>query len=120
MQIVANSMNNKTLTYIPLWTWIGASEFFHIDPKTGIIASGGKSFDHEKGEIFRMQFRARESNELFSTCLVEIEVKDLNDNSPTFAIESFAGRVPENAPTGTPVIRIYADDADTGLASEVN
>lgn len=120
MQIVANSMNNKTLTYIPLWTWIGASEFFDIDPKTGIITSGAESFDHEKGEIFRMQFRARESNELFSMCLVEIEVKDLNDNSPTFAIESFVGRVPENAPTGTPVISIYADDADTGLAAEVN
>ena len=119
LQINATSLNNQPLRYVPLWTWIEAAEFFAVDPKTGRITSGGKSFDHEKGDVFKMQFRARESDELFSTCLVEIEVKDLNDNSPTFSLESYAGRVPENSPVGTPVIRVKAIDDDTGPGGEV-
>ena len=112
-------MNNKDLRYIPMWTWADASEYFHIEPTNGRILSGGKSFDHEMGEIYRMQFRARESDQLFSTCLVEIEVKDLNDNSPIFRTESYDGRVLENSPAGTPVIHVRADDADGGSAAEV-
>ena len=112
-------MNNKQLTYSPLMTWRDASEYFQIDPLTGVISSGGSSFDHEKGSVFRMQFRARESDELFSTCLVEIDVKDLNDNSPKFITESYEGRVLENSPRGTEVIQVNAQDVDTGPGAEV-
>ena len=119
VQIEARSLNNQQLRYVPLWTWTEASEFFHVDPNTGEITSGGKSFDYEIGDVFKMQFRARESDELFSTCLVEIEVQDLNDNSPKFSLESYSGRVPENVPRGTPVIRVHASDEDSGLGAEV-
>ena len=112
-------MNDKPLTYSPLMTWRDASEFFHIDPNTGVITSGGSSFDRERGSTFRMQFRARESDQLFSTCLVEIDVKDINDNSPKFVTENYDGRVLENSPRGTDVIRVHANDADTGAGAEV-
>ena len=113
------SFNNQELRYIPLWTWSDASEFFHVEPLTGEITSGGKSFDYEKGDVFKMQFRARESPGLFSTCLVEIDVKDLNDNSPKFSLNGYSGRVPENSPKGTPVIGVSATDEDSGLGGEV-
>lgn len=119
VQIVANSMNNKTLTYSPLINWKDASEYFQVDPSTGVITAGGSSFDYEWSSIFRMQFRARESDTLFSTCLVEIQIEDLNDNSPKFSTEIYDGRVLENSPKGTEVIRIYAQDVDTGPGGEV-
>ena len=119
VQITAKSMNNQRLTYSPLMNWRDASEYFYIDPNTGVIASGGTSFDYEQETEFRMQFRARESDELFSTCLVQIYVKDVNDNSPKFLTESYDGRVLENSPKGTEVIRVYANDVDTGAGAEV-
>ena len=114
-------MNNQPLVYSPLMTWRDASEYFHIDPNTGVIKSGGTSFDHERGSVFRMQFRVRESNNnnLFSTCLVEIVINDLNDNSPKFSTELYDGRVLENSPKGTGVIRVHANDVDTGAGAEV-
>lgn len=100
-------------------TWSGASDYFTINPKTGIITSGGSSFDYEQIKIFRMQFRARESEQLFSTCLVVVFVQDLNDNSPTFITESYEGRVLENSQKGTEVLQIQAQDDDTGAGGEV-
>ena len=112
-------MNNKPITYSPLINWKDASEFFQIDPNTGVISTGGSSFDYERSSIFRMQFRARESDQLFSTCLVEIHVTDLSDNSPKFITESYEGRILENSPIGTEVIRVHAKDVDTGSQAEV-
>lgn len=100
-------------------TWSGASDYFTINPKTGIITSGGSSFDYEQIKTFRMQFRARESEQLFSTCLVAVFVQDLNDNSPTFITESYEGRVLENSQKGTEVLQIQAQDDDTGAGGEV-
>lgn len=116
-KIRATSVNN--VTYSSLMTWSGASDYFTINPKTGIITSGASSFDYEQIKIFRMQFRARESEQLFSTCLVVVFVQDLNDNSPTFVTESFEGRVLENSPKGTEVLKIQAQDDDTGAGGEV-
>jgi len=109
----------NNVTYSSLMTWSGASDYFKINPKTGIITSGASSFDYEQIKIFRMQFRARESEQLFSTCLVVVFVQDLNDNSPTFVIESYEGRVLENSPKGTEVLKIQAQDDDTGAGGEV-
>ena len=116
---MANSQNNQPVTYSPLFTWIGASEFFQIDPSTGVITSGGKTFDYEEQTKFILQFRVRESKELFSTCIVEVDVTDVNDNSPKFGIESYHGRVVENSPVGTEVLSVHAIDEDTGVDGEV-
>ena len=66
-----------------------------------------------------MQFRAAESDDVFSTCLVEFDIKDLNDNTPKFLTETYYGRVLENSPTGTKVLRVNAQDVDTGSGGEV-
>lgn len=119
LTIKAVSKNNQHLTYAPLFTWQDASEFFHIDPETGAIKTGGKQIDYEKLSIFRMQFKAYESQTLFSTCLVVIRVTDVNDNSPVFGTEFYEGRVLENSPPNTGVLRVHAYDPDTGTGGKL-
>ena len=97
----------------------GDSMHFKVGPHTGTIISGSSSFNYEEKSLYRMQFKAQETTDLFSTCLVDVRVKDLNDNSPKFSTGSYDGRVLENSPKGTPVIRVHADDVDTGSGAEV-
>lgn len=95
-------------------------DFFQIDPLTGSITTGGKAIDYEEHSVFRMQFKATDQNTgLISTCLVEINVKDVNDNEPIFGAEWYEGRVLENSPPNTRVLRIEAHDVDTGLGGEI-
>lgn len=117
LKITATSMNGQPVAYTRL---MEHGDFDHFEIKgDGTIVSGEDSFDYETRPLYRMQFRARESDQLFSTCLVEIKVKDVNDNSPKFPTESYDGRILENSPKGTPVIRVHANDADTGAGGEV-
>lgn len=114
LKLVAVSKNNLPVHYSILSAWKDAPEYFDIDPSTGLITTGGKSLDYEERSILRMQFRASESDRrVFSTCLVEINVIDLNDNTPTFGTETYHGRIPENSPPNTAVLRVNAVDADT-------
>ena len=117
LKITATSMNGQPVAYSRL---MQHGDFDHFEIKgDGTIVSGEDSFDYETRPLYRMQFRARESDQLFSTCLVEIKVKDVNDNSPKFPTERYDGRILENSPEGTPVIRVHANDADTGAGGEV-
>jgi len=45
---------------------------------------------------------------------VIVEVLDVNDNSPQFDVDRFVVSVPEDAATGTRVVRIVATDDDSG------
>lgn len=95
-------------------------DLFNINPNTGVITTGGKAIDHEVLAIFRMQFSAKDIvTGLISTCLVQINVTDVNDNSPIFGAERYEGRVLENSPPNTAVLRIQAHDVDSGLGKEV-
>ena len=95
-------------------------EYFNIDPDTGVITTGGKAIDNEEHSVFRMQFLAKDTiTDLISTCLVLINVTDVNDNSPIFGAAWYEGRVLENAPPNTEVLRIQAHDVDTGGGGKV-
>ena len=95
-------------------------EYFNIDPDTGVITIGGKEIDYEKHSVFRMQFLAKDAfTKLISTCLVLINVTDVNDNSPIFGASLYEGRVLENSPPKTEVLRIQAHDVDTGDGGKV-
>ena len=53
-----------------------------------------------------------------STKLV-INIQDSNDNSPQFDQDVFSASVVENAPAGTFVYKVSADDLDNGLNGEI-
>ena len=43
---------------------------------------------------------------------LSVTVRDLNDCAPEFDATSYSGSVLENTPIGTPVLEVYAEDAD--------
>ncbi|XP_063045458.1 protocadherin alpha-3-like [Engraulis encrasicolus] len=50
---------------------------------------------------------------------INIDVLDVNDNSPVFTKESYTVSLNENAPVGTTVMRVNATDLDNGPNGEV-
>jgi len=50
---------------------------------------------------------------------IYVTVLDVNDNSPRFRNSSYETSVSESAPAGTIVLRVQADDKDSGLNGEV-
>lgn len=53
------------------------------------------------------------------TTRINIRVKDYNDNSPVFDRNSFSVDLPEDAPVGTLLLDLNAEDPDEGLNGEV-
>uniref|UniRef100_H3CR37 Protocadherin-8 n=1 Tax=Tetraodon nigroviridis TaxID=99883 RepID=H3CR37_TETNG len=53
------------------------------------------------------------------TTRVNVRVKDYNDNSPVFDRNSFSVDLPEDAPVGTLLLDLNAEDPDEGLNGEV-
>ena len=87
---------------------------FKIDPTSGNITTAS-TLDYEQTKEYSLQFRATETaNNLDTTCEVRIQVTDVNDDTPTFQLEEYNARVPENAASGFNAITIEADDRDTG------
>ena len=50
---------------------------------------------------------------------VIVEVKDVNDNAPTFTQQSYTAVVPENAPVDWSVSQVQAGDPDEGAGGKV-
>nr|XP_042709261.1 protocadherin-19 isoform X3 [Chrysemys picta bellii] len=55
----------------------------------------------------------------FGTVELSIRVIDSNDNNPLFEEPAYAVSVPENAPPGTPLLRLNASDPDEGTNGQV-
>ncbi|KAM3963659.1 dachsous cadherin-related 1 [Aphomia sociella] len=51
---------------------------------------------------------------LSGTMTVNITILDVNDNPPVFAESAYSANIPENATVGTPVLKVFATDADAG------
>ena len=48
-------------------------------------------------------------------CEVEVEITDVNDQTPQFALEMYVATVPENEEIGTELLRVTATDGDTDI-----
>lgn len=56
---------------------------------------------------------------LRGTMTVNITILDVNDNQPLFNQSRYFATVPENATVGTPVLQVFATDADAGDNGQV-
>ena len=56
---------------------------------------------------------------LTGTATVNIEILDVNDNTPTFDSSNFMFRIYENQPIGTAIGNVSASDLDYGTNAEV-
>ncbi|KAL2094525.1 hypothetical protein ACEWY4_009244 [Coilia grayii] len=92
---------------------------FAIDEKTGEITVIGQ-IDFEVAKRFEINTEARDHGGLKNTCVVIIEVTDVNDNTPVISLTSLTNPVPENAPVGTTVAVINVKDSDSGANGQVS
>uniref|UniRef100_A0A670J3V0 Cadherin domain-containing protein n=1 Tax=Podarcis muralis TaxID=64176 RepID=A0A670J3V0_PODMU len=90
------------------------NEAFLIDSAQGIISTNA-ILDREDIPSYRLVVQAadRGTPRLSATSTIEIQVVDINDNAPTFQPFGIV-ELPENAPLGSLVMQVLADDADLG------
>lgn len=78
--------------------------------------------DRETHAAFNITITAVDSGSppLYSSKVIPITVSDVNDNAPVFAQNLYSVDIPENKPQGTPVIRVAAQDKDSGSNAKIH
>ncbi|KAI3352117.1 hypothetical protein L3Q82_020262 [Scortum barcoo] len=91
-----------------------ASKHFHIDFKTGVLTVTNP-LDYESQTMHMLTVRATDSvTGAFSEASIEIEVEDVNDNTPVFSQLRYTVNIAEGLEIGTSVIHLSASDRDSG------
>ncbi|XP_053110313.1 protocadherin Fat 1 isoform X2 [Hemicordylus capensis] len=101
----------------------GGDGSFDVDKLSGAIRVV-QNLDFERKQMYNLTVRAKDKGKpisLSSTCYVEIEVIDVNENlhPPRFPNFVDRGFVNENVPVGTSVMTVSAYDEDTGRDGEI-
>uniref|UniRef100_A0A087X3Y7 Cadherin domain-containing protein n=1 Tax=Poecilia formosa TaxID=48698 RepID=A0A087X3Y7_POEFO len=87
-----------------------SSEQFDLNSKTGKLTVKDKEISH----MYNITITAKDlgSPSLSSTKLIQVDVLDVNDNSPLFAENPYTFYVPENNKAGLSIFSVAATDAD--------
>ena len=108
--------SNAQVTY----TLHNGSPFFAIDELTGAVTLAA-SLDYERNTEHSIVISASNPDGLQSSLRTStVLVLNENDNSPIFTLNQYTASVTEGSTTGTPVVTIQADDADSGTLGEVS
>ncbi|NP_001072371.1 protocadherin gamma subfamily A, 11 [Xenopus tropicalis] len=101
-------------------TSTAAKGIFGLNPNTGEIYIKG-FVDFEKTHFYELFVKAVDGGtpRQEGRCLIQVEVEDINDNSPEIIFTSNANEVPEDAPIGTVVGFITVRDKDSGKNGDV-
>ncbi|MEJ1285075.1 hypothetical protein NN561_016065 [Cricetulus griseus] len=96
---------------------------FDVDKLSGAVRIV-QQLDFEKKQVYNLTIRAKDKGKpvsLSSTCYVEVEVVDMNENlhPPVFSSFVEKGVVKEDVPTGSSVMTVSAHDEDTGRDGEI-
>lgn len=86
---------------------------FAINKDLGQIVVAS-SLDRETQDYYQLKIRAVDGKNS-GTAVVNIHVKDVNDNNPVFANTTYVAKVYENLPAGSYVTTLSASDKDLGL-----
>ncbi|KAM4608368.1 protocadherin-8 [Polymixia lowei] len=80
-----------------------------------------KELDRETQSSYMVELVATDGGNPYrsGSTKITIKVTDFNDNSPIFDQNSFSVSLPEDAPVGTVILDLNANDADEGLNGEV-
>lgn len=94
----------------------GDTTFFSIDTSSGEIVSV-QEIDRETTQSLTLTIIVSDSGtpELSDTSIVNINIVDVNDNSPVFGANSYSGFVIEGTGMGHIVTVVSATDADAGV-----
>ncbi|CAL8401145.1 unnamed protein product [Boreogadus saida] len=89
---------------------------FRIHAGSGALSTS-QPLDREATERYSLEVVAVDTGSpaLSTTVTVEVNVMDINDNSPVFGSSSYSVDVPEDATHGASVLQVTATDADDAL-----
>ncbi|XP_064835128.1 protocadherin gamma-C5-like [Oncorhynchus masou masou] len=92
-----------------------------VDSQTGEIKVKGE-IDYEARNSFKIDVLATDKGipPMQGLCTINVEIMDLNDNSPEIILKSQPSPVSEDAPIGTVIALISAKDVDSGDNGNVN
>ncbi|XP_073699386.1 protocadherin Fat 4 [Garra rufa] len=93
------------------------SDKFSVDSVTGVLSTKVE-LDFEEKSSYTVKVSITDGTNR-DEALVEVEVLDINDNSPVFEIHPATVQVPENYTVGDNVSSVTATDADSEFNGEV-
>ncbi|XP_040597856.1 protocadherin beta-18 isoform X1 [Mesocricetus auratus] len=107
---------------------ISPNSVFHIAVQSndeGVIFSElvlDKPLDWEEEQELRLTLTAFDggSPPRSGTATIHILVMDINDNAPRFPQELYQTQTAENSPVGLPLVKVSAEDVDSGVNAEVS
>ncbi|KAF7702294.1 protocadherin 2 gamma 29 precursor, partial [Silurus meridionalis] len=95
-----------------------ATEIFSIESDTGVIKLKGL-LDFEKSKQYELDVDAIDKGGLTDTSKVQVEVTDVNDNSPVISVISFSNSIPEDSASESAVAMLNIKDADSGKNGQI-
>ncbi|MED6273157.1 hypothetical protein CHARACLAT_003815 [Characodon lateralis] len=109
-----DSGTNQDLTYQIVKTKWNETDFFEINPRTGLIVTK-QVLDYEDIKHFNLKIKAIDNGTvpLSSEVVVFVNVIDVNDNPPDFVSSQYEATLDEMAKCGHIVIKIQASDPDS-------
>ncbi|KAJ8338471.1 hypothetical protein SKAU_G00374370 [Synaphobranchus kaupii] len=110
-----DSGRNKAITYQITGTGKNETDFFEIDPQSGLLVTT-QVLDYEDVQQFRLMVKAIDNGvpPMSSEAFITVNVTDVNDNPPKFSKDQYQAILNEMATCGHIVIRIQASDPDSG------
>uniref|UniRef100_A0ACB8FGC9 Bahd acyltransferase n=1 Tax=Sphaerodactylus townsendi TaxID=933632 RepID=A0ACB8FGC9_9SAUR len=87
---------------------------FSIDPSLGLIKVK-KRLDRERVSGYSLVVQARDSGipPLSASVTVNVDISDVNDNSPIFTPANYTAVIQENKPVGTSILQLVVADKDS-------
>ncbi|XP_072001775.1 protocadherin gamma-C5-like isoform X12 [Engystomops pustulosus] len=95
-------------------------EIFSLNEQNGEIYVNGL-VDFEEKNFYELFINGKDKGfpKLKGSCIIQVEIKDANDNPPEITFTLVAGDIPENAPSGDVVGFINVRDKDSGENGEI-
>ncbi|XP_060727466.1 cadherin-23-like [Tachysurus vachellii] len=94
-----------------------ASRFFAVQEGTGVVWLR-QPLDREMKSEMQVVFSVSDSQGVVKDT-VNIQIGDVNDNSPTFHNQPYTLNIPEDTPVGTSIFMVNATDPDQGTGGSV-
>lgn len=93
---------------------------FSIDQNTGVIKTK-RRLDRENRSSYRLTVLGQNTRNRChkGRAVVLVNVDDINDNSPTFALAQYSATILEGKPANTLVTKVTATDIDTGTNAQL-
>ncbi|KAH6934882.1 hypothetical protein HPB50_001583 [Hyalomma asiaticum] len=112
---------NSLLRYSIQHTPDTYSQWFHVDPRTGLVTTR-TPIDCETSPVPRVTVLATDGGEppLSASATLLVTISDVNDNEPIFDQSFYNITVAEDEPVGKCVLRVSASDPDCGVNAMVN